>query len=423
MISKWLWVFRQFTGMLWVRAALFALLGVVSALAAILFKHLVPFDLPGKIGAEAVDNILNILAASMLAVTTFSLSVMVSALGAATSHVTPRATKLLAHDSTTQNVLATFLGTFLFSLVGIITLSTGAYGETGRVILFAVTLFVVAVVVVTMVRWIDYLTDFGLVTETTSRVEHAAAKALTARAQHPFLGGSPLIEVPDAYRQHSVGPDSVGYVQHVDMGRLSEIAEDRGVDLFLAALPGSFVHPGSPLVLLSEAPDDSTADGIRSAWTIEATRSFDQDPRFGLIVLAEVASRALSPGVNDPGTAIDIIGRLVRLLIEYGAIEPVDEAPKYPRVHVPELSLSDLFEDSFGQIARYGAGGFAVSMRLQKAFAALTGDGRSCDGRERQALLRDGAGVDAQDRYAAGRPPGAEGDGRSSLKLRARQQS
>ncbi|MEJ1268514.1 DUF2254 family protein [Pantoea ananatis] len=79
-----------------------------------------------------MDNILNILASSMLAVTTFSLSTMVTAFGSATTHVTPRAMKLVVEDSTTQNVLATFIGSFLFSLVGIIALNMGAYGEQGR---------------------------------------------------------------------------------------------------------------------------------------------------------------------------------------------------------------------------------------------------------------------------------------------------
>lgn len=66
-----------------------------------------------KVGAEAVDNILNILASSMLAVTTFSLSIMVTAYGSATTNVTPRATRLVVEDVTTQNVLATFIGSFL----------------------------------------------------------------------------------------------------------------------------------------------------------------------------------------------------------------------------------------------------------------------------------------------------------------------
>lgn len=74
------------------------------------FRSMIPESVSVKVGAEAVDNILNILASSMLAVTTFSLSIMVTAYGSATTNVTPRATRLVVEDVTTQNVLATFIG-------------------------------------------------------------------------------------------------------------------------------------------------------------------------------------------------------------------------------------------------------------------------------------------------------------------------
>ena len=148
MMSRWRWVLIQTTRRLWVRATLFCVLAVVTAVMGIAAAPFIPADIPGKIGADAVDRILGILAASMLTVTTFSLTTMVSAYTAATNNVTPRATKLLIQDTTTQNTLATFLGSFLYSLVGIIILTTGAYGSSGRVVLFGVTIVVIILIVV-----------------------------------------------------------------------------------------------------------------------------------------------------------------------------------------------------------------------------------------------------------------------------------
>ncbi|EAA5574104.1 DUF2254 family protein, partial [Escherichia coli] len=149
MISRWKWMLKQTIKKLWFRATLFAIVAIITALLSILFKSMIPESVSVKVGAEAVDNILNILASSMLAVTTFSLSIMVTAYGSATTNVTPRATRLVVEDVTTQNVLATFIGSFLFSLVGIIALNMGAYGERGRVILFIVTLVVIALILIT----------------------------------------------------------------------------------------------------------------------------------------------------------------------------------------------------------------------------------------------------------------------------------
>src|SRR5690606_33666522 len=114
MTSKTLWRLRLLFRKLWVRASLISLLAVAAALLSFVISPYLPQDLSTDIGAESVDKILSIIASSMLAVTTFSLSTMVTAYGAATGNVTPRATRLIMEDSTTQNVLAAFVGSFLY---------------------------------------------------------------------------------------------------------------------------------------------------------------------------------------------------------------------------------------------------------------------------------------------------------------------
>jgi len=92
-------------------------------------------------------------------------------------------------------------------------------------------------------------------------------------------------------------------------------------------------------------------------------RTFDNDPRFGLVVLAEIADRALSPAVNDPGTAIDVIGTLTRLLCNWKP-DNQQTAVKNDRVAIPRLEAKDLLEDAIRPIARNGAGLIEVVLRL-----------------------------------------------------------
>ncbi len=315
MTKRWQWLLRQLARRLWFRAALLSTLAVATALMAIVAAPYVPRDLPGRIGADAVDRILNILASSLLAVTIFSLSTAVSVYANATRSVTPRATKLLIEDVTTQNVLATFIGAFLFSLVGIIALSTGVYGNQGRVVLFVATILVVVLIVVTLLGWIDHLSRLGTVSETTTRVELAATQAMEARVADPHLGCRPLQDpvkdIPSEAR--AIHSARIGYVQHVDVTALSRCAEGSGGQIYLTALPGAFIDPSRPLAW-GLGIDVAHTDIVCNAFTIDNERSFEQDPRFGLVVLGEIASRALSPAINDPGTAIDVIGRAVRVL-------------------------------------------------------------------------------------------------------------
>ena len=112
MMSRWRWLLTLFARKLWLRVSVMALAGVITAAAGIVFAPYVPEAWTVRVGAEAIDGILNVLASSMLAVTVFSMSTMVAAYGAATNNVTPRAARLLMEDNTSQNVLGTFIGSF-----------------------------------------------------------------------------------------------------------------------------------------------------------------------------------------------------------------------------------------------------------------------------------------------------------------------
>ena len=381
MIARWRWILSRITKRLWFRATLFSLLGVVTALLAVVFKDLIPASLPTRIGADAVDKILGIIASSMLAVTTFSLSTMVSAYSAASSCVTPRATTLIMEDSATQNALATFIGSFLFSLVGIIALSTGVYGSQGRALLFVVTLAVILLIVYTLLRWIDHLSKLGRVGETIDRVEAAAMHSLGQRARWPYLGAVAYpaeLVVPATAR--SLASLQTGYVQHIDVQALGALALDKGLRIYLEVLPGSFVHEGLPLarlVPLDDAAtwdDEKTMERVRGALTIGLRRTFEHDPRFGISVLSEIASRALSSATNDPGTAIDVIGRGVRTLACWGKPQALTEqkAPGCDQVHVRGLHVDDLFDDFFAPLSRDGGGLLEIDLRLLKALISLS---------------------------------------------------
>ncbi|RST86064.1 DUF2254 domain-containing protein [Aquibium carbonis] len=386
MTSRWSWLVSLLGRQLWFRAALISLLAVLAPIVAILTGPYIPSGVSQKIGADSVGQILDILASSMLAVTTFSLTTMVSAYSAATTSVTPRATKLMIEDTTSQNVLAAFLGSFLFSLVGIITLAMNLQGENGRLVLFVFTLIVVMIIVVTLVRWIDYVVRLGRVNETTREVEEATEKALVAWIERPNLGGGSLPAEADRQvgHDHPVFIPAVGYVRHIDVAALAEWADARQATVSVAALPGTLVDPTRPVAYLTFAPDDDDVAAICEVFMLGKERSFDQDPRFGFSVLAEIASRALSPAINDPGTAIDVISRAIRLLTVWDKAQ-VSGTPAYPRLFVPALTTEELLDDVFTPIARDGAGIVEVQIRLQKAFGALA---RQQGGRCRTAAGR-----------------------------------
>ena len=370
MISRWEWVVAQFTGRLWFWSAIYGLAAVVTALIAAWLAPLIPDRISAEVGADSVEDLLKIIASSMLAVATFSLSTMVAAFAATTSTATPRAAQLLIEDRTAQNAIATFVGAFLFSLVGIIALRTGLYGSSGRIILFGVTILVILAVVLTFFRWIDYLSQLGRLGEVIDKVEKVAHETLQAQFASLHLGGQTW--KPHTADATPIFAARVGYIQHLDIAALSEVAEAAGGAVYVDRRPGAFVDLCEPLAWTTWQPKEDEETRLSSAFLVGPDRSFKQDPRFGMIVLSEIASRALSPGVNDPGTAIDVIGRLVRLFSDCTRKPKADqEEAKFKNVYVPAIAIRDLFDDVFTPIARDGAGNVEVGVRLQKALLSL----------------------------------------------------
>lgn len=360
---------RRLSRKVWFRAALFTVAAVMFALAAGVVGSWVPFTLEIDLGQGSVGTILQIIAASMLTVTTFSLTVMVTAYSSATTIGTPRATQLLVQDPTSQNVLSSFIGAFVFALVGIIALSTNYYTEQGRTILFFGTLLLVVIIVVTLLRWIAHLATFGRMSDVIDRVESAATSAARAYAEHPTLGARAASQ-PD-HTSHPVRGEESGYVTQVDMSALQKAMEDLGdATVFVSATPGRFVDAHTPLVFASTALPDDTRMAVVEAFRVEHHRTYDQDPRLGLIALAEIASRALSPSTNDPGTAIQVIGAIHRVFTVVEST-PKDEEVAYSQVQVAAVPLEDLVDDAFRPIARDGAGMIEVQLRLQKCLGAL----------------------------------------------------
>lgn len=372
-MGRWAWMGRRVVRQIWFRAALISLFGVGLALVAAFVGPYLPANVHAQLGQDAVGTILQIMASSMLAVTTFSLTAMVSAYGSATQLATPRATQLLIGDPTSQNALSTFLGAFVFSVVGIIGLQSSVYGDSGRVVLFSGTVLVVAVVVVTLLRWIGHITGFGRMGDVIDRVEEAAGAAMQAFSADPRLGGRPAVAVPEG--AVPVFSETTGYVTHIDVASLGSIARQRDLVVHIAALPGTLVHPTRPLLHIE---GDAGKDGetlektLANAFAIERHRRFDQDPRLGLIALSEIASRALAPATNDPGTAIEVLNALLRVLLHLPPDEPEgEELAERPPVHVPRPTLDDMLTDAFRPLIREGIAEIEVTIRLAKTLHAL----------------------------------------------------
>lgn len=362
----------RLTRSIWFLPVAYAIGALLSLLAASLLAPLVPQGLPRLVGSDATAGVLRILASSLLAVAIFAIGSLVSALNATATSATPRARRLITADRVAQNTIAVFIGTFIFAILALIGISTGYYEGPAQVILLGFTLLVIAVVISNLISWIDQISRLGGVEEAINMVARATEASFRAEAKEPMLGGRALMRVPaDAAPVHL---EQIGFVQLVDGAALDRAAEQAGCELYVLVRPGDHVSPDWPVVQASAALDPETLGLVRAAFVVGDRRSFEADPRFGLNCLSEIASRALSPGINDPGTAIDVLSTELRVIAGWRSGEPAEEdgdPPSRPRLHVAPISPGACLEAAFRRIGRDGAGILEVQTQLQTALGVL----------------------------------------------------
>lgn len=371
--------FKKITSKLWFRPLIFCLISIGIALLSHFADDSFLRDIVPEIERTSLEKLLTNISASMLVIAIFAVGSMISAYSAATGTATPRSFKLVVADDVSQNALSVYIGSFIYSIVASVALRNEYYGQAGMFTLFILTLFVFAVVILTFLRWVERISKLGRLEHTIRKVEEVSLKALENRIEEPYLGGVPLFENPEP--GIPVFGNEIGYVQYINMSKLQAIAKHHNVTISIKCIPGVFVSDDKPLVFIHNEnnSEEVNREKIRKAFSIDQTRSFGYDPRFGLIALSEISSRALSPAINDPGTAIAIIGSHVRLFTLWlKALKENKKAEiKYDNIQVPVIVLQDMFEDAFRPIARDGANNIEVMLRLQKAFIALSHAGNA----------------------------------------------
>lgn len=369
---------REYARRLWVRVVIMGLMAFVALMLTQLIEPLVPDEVAQSLTGSAADRLLQIIANAMLSVTIFSLTVMVTVYRSTSTQWTPRVHRLIIQDRTTQNTLAVFIGAYVYALLAIILRELGIYVDERALVLFAMTVLVLVVIVVYIIRWVLHLQTFGSLIDTTRQIESVTRAQFKDRLENPCLGANALTDAPPEDAEVIRARES-GYIQHIYPEELNKLAKENDLDLYLTRNIGQFVFLNEPLLQVAfrgkspgnEEEREELEREIRTNIVMGDLRTFDQDPRFGLVVMGEVASKALSPGVNDPGTAIDVITRIGRILSNYKDETEQEHDSKLEHLYAAPLDPHDLIDDGFGALARDGCAVVEVQQRLQVILSGL----------------------------------------------------
>lgn len=371
---------------LWFRPSFFCLSVIALCAALPTLGAMLPStvaDLLPTVEHDTVVTLLQVLAGSMLTVTTVTLSVLMLALGLAVAHATPRAVPELMADQTTQNALGTFLAAFVFSLGGLFLFGVGVVGDRGTALIYIFALLLVAAAVIYLMQWIHHVAGVIRINKVVGRIHQQSQRVLRSYlyvAQD--ADDSEATDTCPGENDHAICPRAAGYVQLIDVTALDALAQENDLTISICVGEGAFVLPRVPTMRVASkiAPDDKLRECLEAALVIGSERSPASDPLLGFELLAEVASRGLSPGVNDPQTALICIDYLCDLLLEAAATGPDDYPParhECGRVWLQQPGFDAMLERAYRPIMRDAAGVAEVLFAVVDALTTIYRHGHS----------------------------------------------
>ena len=321
-------------------------------------------------GPSAARDLLAAIAGSLISVTGLVFSLTVVALQLASSQYSPRLLQTFATDRFVQVTLAQLVATFVYALTVLRTVrAEDAEGGDAFVPRLAITVsFVLALgSVLALVLFLGHLAQ-ALRVETMLRDVHKEATSVLAREMpadddaprpRPDLPGGPAAVVTAG---------TSGFVTGVDEVRLVAAAADAGAVLALVPRIGDPVVTGAPLAHVHGPVPAGLPDAVRAAVRLRFERSPDRDVTYSLRKIVDIAVRALSPGINDPTTAVHALSHASSLV---GDLLQRPPAPRYVpdergvvRLVVPHWSADDVIGLALEEPVQFASGQPAVLRRL-----------------------------------------------------------
>lgn len=334
---------------------------------------------------DSARSVFAAIAGGLITSITLLLSMMLVAVQLASSQFSPRTLRNWLGNRTIQHAVGFVLGTTVFCLLAL--RSTRSFGEDEHAIvphltvLVAVALAVMSLVAV--VRTVDHIAhgvQVGTIAERVAnetigvieRVYRTEPDSIKVGVDSGAIRTDGSIDVPVGAT--AIEAPTTGWVQQVDTDVVIDSLPEHSTG-YLTANVGTFVMDRSPIMWVAPAPTDPAAcqTSMLQAIAFGDSRTMQQDVEFGIIQLTDIAVRALSPGVNDPSTATDIIvhlGNVMAALWERPALSTTLRSGSRTLIH-HRPTHPELLDRAFSPIIQYGSSDRQVVSTLRQVLTLL----------------------------------------------------
>lgn len=300
--------YRAVTGSIAFYPVVLALLFAAFSAGLIWFDLSGPgVDLKGKMGwmklkdAEAARSIISTIAAGIITLTVFSFSMVMIVLNQAASQLSNRVLDQLIGNRFQQVVLGIYIGTILFALLLLTTIREGDTGNSVPAISTYTLILIALLDIFLFIYFLHYITRSVKYEVIIQRIHTETIAAMKAQLN----GNVPEATVePTAPLPFTINAGGSGMYTQIDARPLLKLCAEHAVTAEITELPGSFIVVGAPLLHVDRPLPPAVQEQLLRMVPLSRIENVDDNYAFGFRQLTEVAMKGLSPGVNDPGTAL-----------------------------------------------------------------------------------------------------------------------
>lgn len=344
----------------------------------------------GFIRATGVDGaraILTTLATAVLGVAGVAFSVTIVAVSFASSNYGPRLIGNFMGDRTNQVILGVFVATFVYCITVLTTVHTSTDSSDTDLDAFIphisvhVALLLTLAAVAALIVYIHHIPESINIMNLTAGIGRKLYRSIVRMLEEDDKLGrdtydasiEPWRDDPQSEDDLTIHAEASGFIQEFDIKGLSNLANENGVQIILHRAPGDFFVTGEPIMSArpSCGDDTSIAKHMRECYTQGANRTDVQDILFLSDQLVEVLGRALSPGVNDPHSAMLCLNWLRAGLVAFAQRAPAQPAGQRDPVLYRRVTFEHMLDRSFNDMRQYVAADRTATLHALKILKDL----------------------------------------------------
>ncbi|WP_035804604.1 DUF2254 domain-containing protein [Kitasatospora mediocidica] len=352
--------------------------------------------------ADGARQILTTMAAAIITVVGLVFSITIVALTLASTQFGPRMLRNFIRDRGTQLTLGTFVATFFYTVLALVSISPGPHGDFVPHLSITVTLALTVVDLAMLIYFINHIATMIQLPQVVASIAGDLSRAIEEQggpdpAAPPGLDSGPsrdelLLLIGESGA--AVATPASGYLQYIRHERLVRIAAESDAVLHLPYRPGHFLVQGQPLaVVWPPSAAARVAQQLAHGQVTGPYRTLAQDISFGVDQLVEIALRALSTAINDTFTALTCIDWLTDCLCRITTGWHPQRVHRDPHGHIRVIAYQPdydrLVQRSFEKIRQSALGVPAVMIRQLEGLYKIM-EQTSIPGR-RQVLLDQAA--------------------------------